>query len=417
MNNRQILGVGLLALVALIIFGVTKLPTMIPSLVPPTQTLVPNQPGTCPNATTHVYSYGGYRYFQNPAIMQILCEKYGIEVKGEFEMGGYAMSDKYPHSDPNITVDCTYPASRITVEYFAQNHPGKIRQSVVTSTDLNVIYTWRAYLPTLMRAGIVTQQNQVYFVNMKPLVDAMLSNKQWADIGVAIPGPVRIETTDPAASTGGAVWMAYVGSFVVPGNETGSKPLTMTELQANDTILPELYTYWEFQGGQIDTTVKLFNTFISRGEGIPMAVAYETSFVAWLSKLSVAAKSRAQDIVGLYPNPTVGAELTLVSVDKDCDQLQHILVEDKDIISIARQNSGVCPPGAVCDPIASAPWLRDNVTFPVLVPEPKKDVTDAIQNYIKACSAATPGSQCAPGALPTPTVATPIDAATVTPTP
>jgi len=416
MNNRMIAGVGVLALIAVIIVVISNWCTIFSGTCPPPAPTL-TQPGACPNATTHVYSYGGYRYFEDASIMQILCERYGIEVKGEFRMGGYAMSDKYPHPDPNITVDCTYPASRITVDYFAANHPNTILQAVVTSTDLNVIYTWQDYLPTLMQAGIVTQVNQVYFVNMKPLVDAMLAGKQWADIGVAIPGPVRIETTDPLTSTGGAIWMAYMGSFMTPGNETGSKPLTLTDLQANPAIYPTLYTYWELQGSQIDTTVKLFNTFISRGEGMPMAVAYETSFVAWLSTLDDDTKTRAQDIIGLYPNPTVGAELTLVSVNHDCDQLQHVLVEDKDIIRIARQNSGVCPPGFICDSIVNAPWLRDNDTFPVLVSEPKDDVTAAIQAYITTCSTGTPPGVCLPAPTPTAAAATLAETPIATATP
>ncbi len=67
---------------------------------------------------------------------------------------------------------------------------------------------------------------------------------------------------------------------------------------------PRLYTYWENQGLQVDTTSKLFDKFISSGAGMPVIVAYESSFIDWYEAQSDSMKAQAARIVGLYPEIT-----------------------------------------------------------------------------------------------------------------
>jgi hypothetical protein len=289
------------------------------------------------------------------------------------------MADYYdPAKKP---VDCIFPGSKIGIEYFKLEHPGVIRNSVVAAQDRIVVFTWQALLPALEESELVYSQDGVSYLRMKPLVDAMISEKQWRDLGADIPGYVRIESTDPLTSSSGLQWLAFVGSYLIPGNEGGGKLLTAMDLQADPTILARLYAFWESQGAQVDTTGKLFPKFVASGAGIPMIVAYESSFTDWYSPLPDDQKAMASKIVGLYPEITINIEHTLASLTDACDPLLDALTKDPTIQQLAWENHGLHPQGFMPPGVpASAPWLALSVPY---VPEPKKDVTDTIQAALK----------------------------------
>jgi hypothetical protein len=103
----------------------------------PAAPLGTTSPTVTPTAFTSVYVYGGSRYFGDDAILDILHDKYHIDVKGEFKKGTFAMADDYePAKKP---VDCIFPGSKIGIEYFKLKHPGVIGNSVVAAQDRIVV--------------------------------------------------------------------------------------------------------------------------------------------------------------------------------------------------------------------------------------------------------------------------------------
>ena len=329
--------------------------------------------------TTSVYVYGGYRYFGDAQIIQILHDEYRIDVQGEFKKGTFAMSDDY---DPaKQVVDCIFPGSKIGVEYFKLNHPGVIGSSVVAAQDRIVVFTWQELLPTLEASGLIYTKDGASYLRMKPLVDAMIAQQKWSDIQADIPGYVRVESTDPLTSSSGLQWLAFVGTYLVPGNETGGKVLTTQDLETDPTIIPRLYQYWESQGAQVDTTGKLFPKFVASGAGIPMIVAYESSFTDWYSPLPAQQKTQAAKIVGIYPETTINIEHTLAALTPACNPLLEAIAADPQIQQLAWEAHGLHPQGYMPSGVpSSAPWLVLSIPY---IPEPKKDVTDAIQAALK----------------------------------
>jgi hypothetical protein len=371
-KGNVITGFAALAVVAIVMIAIFNWQKLLCSIT------------TCPSAPTptiipsSVYVYGGYRYFEDKEIMSILLDQYHIAVKGEFRKGTFAMSDDY---DPaKKQVDCIFPGSQIGIDYFKQNHPGVILNSMVAAQDRIVVFTWQELLPALEKAGLIYSKDGVWYLRMKPLVDAMIAENQWRDINAAIPGYVRVESTDPLKSSSGLQWMAFMGSYMVPGNETGGRLLTTDDLQTDPTILQRLYKYWENQGAQVDTTGKLFPKFITSGAGIPMIVAYESSFTDWYSPLPDAQKALATKIVGIYPETTINIEHILASLTPACNSLLGPVTNDVKIQQLAWENHGLHPQGLILERPSSAPWLALTIPY---VPEPKKDVTDAIQQTLK----------------------------------
>ncbi len=359
-RGNTVLGLALMAVVAAVIIYLIVCPhCLTPSI-------------------TQLYVYGGYRYFGDKEITAILRDQYHLEINGEFKKGTFAMADDY---DPaHQRVDCIFPGSMIGIEYFNEKHPKVIRSYVVAAQDRIVLYTWQRLLPGLRDAGLVYSKGSSWYIHMKPLVDGMISAQKWNDIGVPIPGYVRVVSTDPLTSSSGLQWMAFLGTHLVPGNEAGGAILTMEDLHANPTILEQLYHYWEHQGAQIGTTGNLFAQFVASGASIPMIVAYESSFTDWYYPLPPDQKLLAGNIVGLYPDFTINIEHTLASLTPACDPLLAA-INDPKIQHLAWSNHGLYPQGYIpsgCAP--GAAWCTLSAQY---VSEPKKQVTDVIQCVLK----------------------------------
>jgi hypothetical protein len=334
--------------------------------------LISRPPIERPISPSALYVYGGYRFFEDEEIMAILHDRYSIEVAGEFRKGTFAMSDDYqPDVQP---VDCIFPGSKTGVDYFEDHHPDVIRRSEAVFQAPIVVYTWKKFLPSLEQADLVYARDGIYFLRMKPLIDAMNEDKQWLDLGVDILGYVNVESTDPLQSTSGMMWLALMANHLVPGNETGGKVVKVEDLIVYD-ILAVLRKYWENQGNQTITTGKLFPRFIATG--VPMIVAYENSYVGWYEELPDDQKPQADQIVGIYPEVTISTEHSLASLTAACDQLLEVFTTDAEIQRLAWNNYGMRNiAGGIGARPGSAAWIAATVPF---VPEPKKDVTDLIQ--------------------------------------
>jgi len=370
-TRNLIVGIILLAVVAIIMIaiiipGATKPPAPTPTPTP--------MPTPSPNS---VYVYGGYRCFEDEQCMALLRDQYRIDVKGEFRKGTFGMADDYKD-----TVDCIWLGSITGIEYFQTKQPSmKIRQSAVIFQTPIALFTWKELLPELEGAGLVYARNGVYFLRMQPLVDAMIAEKQWNEIGAGIPGYVRVESTDPVSSSSGMLWLEMIGSYLVPGNDRDGKVLTSDDLQSNPAILPALYTYWENQGLQGETTSKLFDKFVSSGAGMPVIVAYESSYIDWYEAQSANMKAQATKIVGLYPEITINTDHTLASLAPACDPLVEALANDVQLQELGWVMHGMRNgTGGIGAKPQSAPWLAASVPY---VPEAKIDVYQSIKGVLK----------------------------------
>lgn len=372
-TSNLIIGFGLLAVVAIAVILLID-----PCLYKPcTADAVPSQAPTTGPSLSSVYVYGGYRCFEDEICMAVLRDRYRIEVTGEFRKGTFDMTDDY-----NPSVDCIWPGSNTGIEYFQSKHPEvQIRKSAAIFQTPIALFTWRSLLTELDKAGLVYSKNGVYYLRMQPIVDAMIADKQWSEIGVSIPGYIRVESTDPSSSSSGMLWLEMVGNYLVEGENRNGKVLSGADLLANPTILSKLYTYWENQGLQIDTTSKMFSKFISSGVGMPMIVAYESSYINWFEGQSAEMQAQAAKIVGLYPETTINTDHTLASLSPACDALVDALANDVELQLLGWQKHGMRNgSGGIGAKPESAPWFAESLPY---VNEAKIDVYLAITDMLK----------------------------------
>ena len=329
MNNnvKGALAIGLfIALIALFTFCLPKLQAP-PG--PPTPTPLPTTP-----ALTHYKVRGGLMLLDKE-VVQYLKDNYYIDVNE-------TMQGSFTQAEGDLTgVDCTWPAGFAAVDYYRVTHPTGdkfVAKNVRTIFQSPlVVYSWRQYLPTLQKAGLVnTTDGKVYSLKMRPIVDAMVKGKNWKDIGVDIDGPVFIETTDPIKSGSGMGFMGMFADYLVEPN--GGKVVNVDQI---GSVLPSLYKYWQAAGRQIDNSPALFQKFLRTGAGLPMVGNYESAFMEFYAAASDSVKKEANEVVGLYPEITVNTEHAIIGITPGCDDIIDVFANDEHLKEIAWSKYGL----------------------------------------------------------------------------
>jgi hypothetical protein len=367
-NGKFIIG-G--AVILILLVGIVLISSM-----PKVSRPVPPTPTPAPTAISYrnVKVLGGL-IFQDKAFIQYMHDKYYLDIS-ETMMGSFAQADA-----DLTSVDCVVPGSVSAADYFASvpKNKGLAKSTDTIMRTYIVVYSWKQYIPTLEKAGLVTVSNGVYTLDMKPIFDAEAAEKKWSDLGVDIPGPVNIEFTDPLKSSSGMVFMGMQADYLVPGGENGGKVVTSTTLPA---VLPSLVQNWNNQGRQETSSPNLFQKFLESGPGKPMIVNYESAYPSWYVGLSKADQTKADAIVGLYPKVTVNTDHILISLTDTCLKIKDVILTDPWVLNEAWTGLGMRNAmGEIGKTTGvSVPWLAKVVPS---MPEPKKSESDAIQSALK----------------------------------
>ena len=99
--------------------------------------------------------------------------------------------------------DFLFPSSQTALEYYQQLYGAPDRSQIVFNTPI-VLYTHRPILEAFLGAGMVTEEDGVYYMDMEALVEAMEAGTTWAQLGLEeLYGQVAVNTTDPVRSNSG----------------------------------------------------------------------------------------------------------------------------------------------------------------------------------------------------------------------
>ena len=87
-----------------------------------------------------------------------------------------------------------------SLELYEQAHGSPVRSEIILNTPI-VLYTRSAVAEALLNAGLASQTDGVYYVDMAALAGEIESGTSWADIGLPqLYGSVINETQSPATN-------------------------------------------------------------------------------------------------------------------------------------------------------------------------------------------------------------------------
>ena len=196
-----------------------------------------------------------------------------------------------------------------------------------------VIYSWGSVVDALIKEGIVTNQEEVYFItDMNKLMNYILEGKTWSDIGLnSLYGTINIASTDPVSSSPGATYYGLLLSVLSGGQ------ITSDNIQSN---LPKLKEFYIKSGYMNNTPADLFERYLKTGMGgEPMIVDYEKSMIDFANSNPDAFKQVKDDIRILYPSPTIWNSHCFASFTEHGNKLYDAL-NDKEIGQIAWEKYG-----------------------------------------------------------------------------
>lgn len=252
--------------------------------------------------------------------------KHGINVDYR-KAGSLAMMDADKQG-----MDYLFPSSKAAVEYGKAKQVDTSRADVVFNSPI-VLYTHKAVADGLVKSGIMSKGGNVYHMDMAKAVEAMKANKTWADLGWKDGyGQFRIDSTDPVKSNSGNEYAALIATVL-----NGGQPATVDSVQRDASVLKAIFS----KSGWMETSSEdSFNQFLTLGIGSkPMMVGYESQILDLTVNQLDAWKQVKDDVVIVYPTPTVWSSHMLVPLDDKGVKLQQAL-KSKDVQQLAWERHG-----------------------------------------------------------------------------
>ena len=316
MDKKKWIGVGIFILLVLIIIGISTFK---------------KSPDLKNLTTVYVATGGGKEDFLNDEeVQKILKEKYKLNVVFDTWSNGKTITEplireKVSLGDQDIInriengekltinttgvskYDALFTSDQRFYDYY-KLYPNKEKNEADRYTVLTggltlntpiVIYSWKEVVDALIKEEIVTKTDNVYYItNMNKLIDYILNNKKWSDIGLTdLYGNINIASTDPVSSSPGATYYGLLLSILSGGQI------------ADDTIednLAKLKQFYQKSGYMNNTPADLFERYLKTGMGgEPMIVDYEKSIIDFANSNPTGFKQVKDDIVVLYPQPTI----------------------------------------------------------------------------------------------------------------
>lgn len=320
MNKKQIMGIGIFAVLILAIIGIKYF------------TDSNNPDGNVRGLTTIYVATGGGKedFLADKDVLNILRKKYKLNVvfdswsngktvlnpliREYVGQGNQDIANKIAsgskdfdiHSSGVGVYDALFTSDQRFYDYY-RLRPDKekgeadrynvLGGSLTLNTPI-VIYSWAGVVDKLINEGIVTNQDGVYFISdMNKLMNYILDGVKWSDLGLNIYGKINIASTDPVTSSPGATYYGLLLSILSEG--------LVTDENINDN-LPKLKQFYIKSGYMNNTPADLFDRYLKTGMGgQPMIVDYEKSIIDFANSNPEGFSQVKDDIRILYPSPTI----------------------------------------------------------------------------------------------------------------
>lgn len=260
-----------------------------------------------PKPTLTVNGYlGGEKIglFEDPEFKKIMAEKHNLTLN--YKKAG---SIDMVHADKN-GMNYLFPASQTGLELYKSQVGSPKKAETAFNTPL-VIYTHVKVKDQLMKQGYVTESNGSWHMNMKKFAEDAIKGKTWADLGLPeLYGSMSIRTTDPTKSNSGNMFAGLIANSL-----NGGVVKNQDEL---NKVMPQVKLFFTKMGFMDTSSSDLFNQFLNMGMGAyPMIAAYENQILEFAVNNPDDWNQIKDDIVIIYPGPTVYAAHPIIALDDD----------------------------------------------------------------------------------------------------
>ena len=350
MDKKKIIGISIFIFLILLIVGINTLS---------------NDKGFTNLKTVYVATGGGKEDFlADEVVLKILKKKYKLNVIFDTWSNGKTITKpliresvnlgnesiiKRIQNNEDISIntsgvskyDALFTSDQRFYDYYKlapnkENNEADRYTVIAGSLTLNtpiVIYSWKEVVNAFINEGIVTLEDNVYYItDMNKLIDYILNNKKWSDVGLnELYGNINIASTDPVSSSPGATYYGLLLSILSGGQ------IEDATLEDNLTRLKQFY---QKSGYMNNTPADLFERYLKTGMGgEPIIVDYEKSIIDFANSNPTGFNQVKNDIVILYPKPTIWNSHCFMAFTENGKKLYEAFM-DKEIEQIAWEKYG-----------------------------------------------------------------------------
>lgn len=239
---------------------------------------------------------------EDEEIQEILRDDYGLVID-------YAKAGSIDMISADSTgKDFLFPSNQTALELYIQQNGTPRKSEIILNTPI-VLYTRSAVAEALLQKGIASKTDGVYYVDMEKLTAAIEAGTSWADIGLPqLYGSVTVGTTDPTKSNSGNMFAGLLANTLCGGVADESN---LRE------ILPRLQSIFQKLGYMESSSSDLFDQFLKTGMGAkPLIAGYESQLLEFAVENPDTWEQIKEDIVMLYPTPTVWSSHVYIALDE-----------------------------------------------------------------------------------------------------
>lgn len=203
--------------------------------------------------------------------------------------------------------DFLWPSSQTALEMYKAEVGKPVKSEVIFNTPI-VIYTRRAVADALKKQGIVSERDGVTYADLKQLIGLVEAGTTWESVGLPqLYGNITISSTDPVKSNSGNMFAGLIANTLAGGVANESNI---------DQYLPEIKRIFDQSGYMESSSADIFSEFLKMGMGAkPLVVGYESQLLEFSVENPDAWSQVKDDIVLMYPVPTVWSSHVFIALD------------------------------------------------------------------------------------------------------
>ncbi|HHT24479.1 MAG TPA: hypothetical protein GXZ76_03025 [Clostridiaceae bacterium] len=272
-----------------------------------------------PKALQKVDGYlGGEKIglFEDEEFKSIMNKNYGLDVNykkaGSIDM---VRADKE-------NMNYLFPASQTALELYKAEIGTPKKSEIILNTPL-VLYTHANIKDKFIEHGYVVEENGSWYMDMEKFSGAIIEGKTWADIGLTeLYGSVSVKTTDPTKSNSGNMFAGLIANSLNKG--------VVDSKEDFEQIMPDVKNFFGKMGYMDTSSHDLFEQFLKMGVGAyPIIAAYENQILEFAVSHPEDWEKIGQDIVIIYPTPTVYSSHVMIALDELGEETITALTDNK----------------------------------------------------------------------------------------
>jgi hypothetical protein len=246
-----------------------------------------------------------------------MSKKYGVSIRYK-KAGSIDMI-----SAPLENMDYLFPSSYTALELYKQKYGAAYKRAEVVFNSPIVLYTRKSVSEALKKQGWVHTEDETEYIDLVTLIDAVLADTKWRDVGLdELYGTMYVLSTDPLKSNSGNMFAGLVANMLNKGEVATGESL--------ETTGQELKRFFSKLGYLESSSADLFSSFLKTGIGAkPVIVGYESQILEFSVEDPDGWNYVKDDIVVLYPEPTVWSAHPFIALTGNGDRVIDALLEEE----------------------------------------------------------------------------------------